>query len=681
MSSQVFEYIKECVNLSKLKENETTWSKIDKLFLNLTTSLNNKDDSEMFIKSCNELLCRSIISDRSKLSGTSLVLLKKISVILKDDLKLHCILPNVLKVCGRSNKVVYSRGHDTIEHLSKNVDLSPYYKILYEHYNSINKNIRLGVIKGITICDDKSKFIKIIEKAKTDQFIEIRNLIKSCSINHTQKFEPRPILKKELSPQKQIINHIQPKHSPYKKSIKLESESNLVCEKITELEKQVKLITNNKPKIDKPKVKVISKKQQLSVKKEVKDLSDDLTPRKLDKYLSKYRNIYGNILEENKKDEINFYDTMKNKPNKEEKCNIDEDNEFVDEMRIKNINDCVNEVQKNIVHSQIEIEKTNEYALEINNDINTNVENLISFENKELMDSIEKDITNSILSNDLNLKSKDEIDINISKDLSNLSIAEESIHFNYTIMNSDKINNDECSLKKINSSISEKQIKLIEEEDLLEVVKDYEKSKTEPISFEKFEKSLNINNQDECKEIDKNNKTINVFNEKFNEENVCNISKNIEENNNIVNPVHLENKEKLKTNSSENNNNFEIKIVDKKEEIINKALQINVCTSKSTPSISNKSLQENSKNRFTAFLYSDKDECVIYDINSDSPKFKNLYKESSDMHSSLNLKQSELNSSFLYSKEENKVDNIIGDYTKIDSCIYADKSTFKNNNN
>lgn len=644
MSSQIFECIKECINLSKLKENETTWSKIDKLFLSLLNTLNIKEDSELFIKSCTDLLCRSIVSDRSKLSGTSLNLLKKLSDILHDDLKLNIILPSVLKVCGRSNKVVFSRGHDTIEHLSKNIDISPYIKILNEHYNSINKNIRLGVVKGIMASDDRTKFIKIIEKAKTDQFIEIRNLVKSSYNVEIPKFVPKQIMKKELSPQKQIISPFVPKHSPYKKIIKSDLESNTVCEKITELEKQVNLIANEKPKVERPRFKVISTKQYLPVKKEKKDLDDDLTPRKLDRYLSKYRNIYGNILDENKEEEINFYENN-TKPHKKEISNSEKNlnNEMFNQGQ--NFNDTDLNLGNNIIDEKI-------HSIE---------ENKTIIKNDIYMGSSDKNISSNILSNSLQLKSKEEIDLNLSKDLSNLSITEENMHFDYTILNSENNNlekiQDKNSSKKVNSSICEKQINLVEENEILDVIQDYEKCQSEKESNEKF-----VSNKNDNQEFI-NKKTFVQTND-FVKSNTT------------------------KINLNEKDLNCEINIDDQKDEIKN--VKLHISSTESTPSVKNNSLHVDYKNRFAAFLFSDKDECVIYDINSDSPQFKNIQKENLEMQSSVNLKQSELSSSFLYSNNiekkneskknlNNNVENIIGDYSKIDSCIYVDKSTFKKN--
>ncbi|WUR04149.1 armadillo-repeat protein [Vairimorpha necatrix] len=387
--SSILNCINEVALLVNKKEDEVTWSKIDKIFSILKDDLSTKEDCKIFLNKSMDLLLRSILSERSKLSGTSLNLLKKIFDILKEEVgNIQNILSILFRLSGRSNKIVYSRAHDAIQHISEYINLSEYYKVLTEYYESNNKNIRLGVIKAIEKDQskeerpDKNKNIlqieKIIEKGKNDLFLEIRNICKN--------------MKKETEISKNPIENIQEiikspiRHSPFKKIPKMEESPSY--NKIIELGRQVKTITKEK-KIEK-KVKPIIFKSEVKFIKKKKEIQDELTPKKLDKYLNKYRNLYGNILEEkeeeiemsdlskeienlslveeNKLEELNYEYTIMNsdktKTKLEEDLKIEDiENEIVEEEIDRDVLEIVeDEIERDVLEA-VEEEKVDKHAM------------------------------------------------------------------------------------------------------------------------------------------------------------------------------------------------------------------------------------------------------------------------------------------------------------------------------
>lgn len=76
----VDQVITEAKDLIKQKENESNWSKIFNLFDRLVKTSYNLDDAVTVLISVQELLSRSIQSDRTRLSGISIDFLKKASI-------------------------------------------------------------------------------------------------------------------------------------------------------------------------------------------------------------------------------------------------------------------------------------------------------------------------------------------------------------------------------------------------------------------------------------------------------------------------------------------------------------------------------------------------------------------------------------------------------------------------
>lgn len=327
--------LKEAMALQQGKENENTWSKINDVLVRLMDVVKTKEEAATTLRSINELVLRSIQSDRSKLSGTAMNFAKSCIVLLKSELEMVPLyLAALIKVCGKSNKVFYSRGEDALLTLCKNVNIRPYFKFFNEHSASANKNIRMAIFRGIrdALDGDFKDFRSIITRGRTDACVDVREICKSMmemsvanealsgvaseEKSHEMRDEPNRDLRRPVRPfvvsrveieKKELVSRF----SPMRKQSKIDSEG---CDRIKELEKQIKDITEDiKPNVledCKIGCECISGNRvvpdddrnvnnivlpEISGDHEGAIGLDDLTPIKLDRYLNKYRKEYGEI--------------------------------------------------------------------------------------------------------------------------------------------------------------------------------------------------------------------------------------------------------------------------------------------------------------------------------------------------------------------------------------------------
>ncbi|KAM0676077.1 hypothetical protein GVAV_000038 [Gurleya vavrai] len=132
--------LKKYKSLIQQKEDDTNWEKINSFFADLTIF--------SIIPEIEPLLVSSILSDRSKLSGTALNFLKQ-AALSEEEIDFSKFINPLFKLCGRSKKVFSLRGEETLLEVIKFI----HKPIIYfkEQYESLNKNVRLVTYKCIEI--------------------------------------------------------------------------------------------------------------------------------------------------------------------------------------------------------------------------------------------------------------------------------------------------------------------------------------------------------------------------------------------------------------------------------------------------------------------------------------------------------------------------------------------------
>lgn len=273
------QFVKESKELSKTIENESSWFKIFNLFEKLIKIENKREIYLEILPIISELLTRSIQSDRSRLNGISLDFLKVSYPICYKEFNYNPFLPILVKLTGKANKVFVTRALEAITVICKYIDLKYFQKISVDNIENVNKNVRFAIFSMIKLRFNESveAFAPLIEKGLKDPSQEVRSICKEISIQKTA-----PVIVKN-----EIIKNPMLSLTP-RKNFKVDNKH----AEIKKLEKEVTKITRE-PVFTKPlSNNFFEKLNQLKKERftEEKRQTDELTPRKLDKYLEKFRN-------------------------------------------------------------------------------------------------------------------------------------------------------------------------------------------------------------------------------------------------------------------------------------------------------------------------------------------------------------------------------------------------------
>lgn len=281
-------HTREAKELVKQKENETTWVLVHNLFERMLREFCTQDMASPDFQYVHDLLLRSIQSDRSKLNGMSLELLKKLAEACRSAQCLSIYMPVLFKLTGRASKIFISRALEAILVVGKYVDKKSLVKGINDNIGSANKNVRYAVYKLAELRADTlgPLFESYAEKGSKDPAAEVRAICKGMAR------QPAAEAPRELC--KVPIRVLTPR-----KSIRVEDKQE---ERIKSLERNIFKIT--KATHDKNENAAFYEKLNL-LKRErvarVEDKGDEMTPKRLDRYLDRYRAIRASEAERNAK--------------------------------------------------------------------------------------------------------------------------------------------------------------------------------------------------------------------------------------------------------------------------------------------------------------------------------------------------------------------------------------------
>lgn len=269
---------KESKELLKDKENETTWSKVFALFEKLDKAFNTREQVVESFMMFADIVHRSIQSDRSRLNGVSLGFLKKCVEVAGSEFNFNCFVAPVLRLTGKSNKVFVSRAMDTLETLCKHADPKCLLKSINDNVDSANKNVRLASysIAVWRIRDNYGMFWPLIERGLKDPAQEVRSVCKGVVGAKT------PLADTDNEIKKNPIASLTPRKN-FKAGKDHEETKRTECEVI----KIAKEHLSRKPIQQEFFERLNQLKKERHTFPEKKD--DDLTPRRLDRYLNRFR--------------------------------------------------------------------------------------------------------------------------------------------------------------------------------------------------------------------------------------------------------------------------------------------------------------------------------------------------------------------------------------------------------
>ncbi|AFM99197.1 hypothetical protein EHEL_101040 [Encephalitozoon hellem ATCC 50504] len=344
------EIIKEAVGLQQRKEDENTWSKINDALLRLAAGVRCAEEARKVLGSVEELIVRSMQSDRSRLAGSALGLLKSCISILGSEFEAAGqYLGPLAKVCGKSSRVFYSRGEDVLVELCKNVNIKAHARFFNEYSSCANKNVRVAIFKGIEAWGEAFSGIELFEglvaKGRKDAFSDVRDVCKRMAekfglegerkekgnvcrtdgenLENGMKKGPVRMVRKPIRVGHMMMNEMEgrgvekkelvPRFSPMRKQTRTGDGD---YDKIKELSRQVKDIASD----IKPDARTERSGRYGGIANKIKEMvcgesgrsgvvhpeligeaskkvisHEDLTPMKLDRYLSKYREEHGNL--------------------------------------------------------------------------------------------------------------------------------------------------------------------------------------------------------------------------------------------------------------------------------------------------------------------------------------------------------------------------------------------------
>lgn len=270
--------IKESKELCKEKENETTWFKIFKVFEKLNEEFRTREDVVENLPEITDLVIRSILSERSRLNGIALEFLKTCIKLAKGGFNFNLFMGPVIKVSGRSNKVFVNRSLEVIELLAFEIDTKCLLRHIADNIGNPNKNIRFSLYKIICLRLrlDYEVLRPYFEKGMKDPALEIRTMCKKAA----DIAPPQP--KQEVEPKKNIVLNLTPRKNF----------------KVDENYEEAKKVENEVPKVQRDEIVKRPIKSDFferlnRIKKDrpvvLEKKEDELTPRRLDSYLNKYR--------------------------------------------------------------------------------------------------------------------------------------------------------------------------------------------------------------------------------------------------------------------------------------------------------------------------------------------------------------------------------------------------------
>ncbi|KAI5191646.1 hypothetical protein NECID01_1557 [Nematocida sp. AWRm77] len=164
--------------LSKEKESETNWSKIDQVLENVHAKVGKEEEVQQAL-ALTDLIGTAIQSNRSKLSGTGCKVAAKLFTLQGEQMKecLGELFPSIVAALSKTNKVISRRALELVQVIGDTCSTKSLQKKLRTYAQSTSKSVKQGVlelcIRGMER-DRSPELGSILEGFLTDLAPEIR---------------------------------------------------------------------------------------------------------------------------------------------------------------------------------------------------------------------------------------------------------------------------------------------------------------------------------------------------------------------------------------------------------------------------------------------------------------------------------------------------------------------------
>ncbi|CAH1768779.1 20786_t:CDS:2 [Entrophospora sp. SA101] len=199
--------VKNILELFQEKESETNWRNFERALIQLieiTREGVSHYETEYIsgIKSLKQPIQNSILTERTKLSGTATELVEEISKSLGPnfDSLAELFVPNILKLCNRTNKLFGTRAYKCLETIIKISKLSSLIPKFREAMQSQSKLLKTNVAKlTLTILEEDVTGLEnhivdlewIIHLGVIDSTLEVRTASKKSFEVYKSRFSSR----------------------------------------------------------------------------------------------------------------------------------------------------------------------------------------------------------------------------------------------------------------------------------------------------------------------------------------------------------------------------------------------------------------------------------------------------------------------------------------------------------
>ncbi|KAI5173460.1 hypothetical protein PAEPH01_1996, partial [Pancytospora epiphaga] len=271
--------------LTKQKENEVTWNTIAGIFEDMTRDFKSVEIIRQEFPNFRDLLYRSLLSDRSRLNGLSLELLKSCAKVCKKEFNFSQYLPVLMKLSGRANRIFVTRAQEALLVVGMYVDAKSLLKAINENIANVNKNVRVSVYKLVGLCPSEisQHYAGYIERGLKDPATEVREICKGMAV---------PKLEESVSKAMQGQKKVAIVSNTPRKIPKTTTERQQQEEKIKTLEMEVTKIAEIPGEFRRTNNAFFERLNQLKRDKNTKTgHKDELTPKRLDRYLDRYREL------------------------------------------------------------------------------------------------------------------------------------------------------------------------------------------------------------------------------------------------------------------------------------------------------------------------------------------------------------------------------------------------------
>lgn len=159
------------------RESESSWSEINNSLAALAEKVVSSSDAIRVLDALHPLIQTSMLSDRSRLSGSSLLLLKTCTE------KGACMsnhihfISTLFKLVNRPLKVFSQRAEEVLLMICKLINVDRHVGLFKEMFKSVNKSVRVVVMKAVKH-SSHAELRALVEKARTDASAEVRGEVK-----------------------------------------------------------------------------------------------------------------------------------------------------------------------------------------------------------------------------------------------------------------------------------------------------------------------------------------------------------------------------------------------------------------------------------------------------------------------------------------------------------------------